>query len=128
MSTLNEMTDNQLSEAFAVEVAGWKLREPVTREVRMVSPWGWYDGSGMLQFEPKFATDANQTLFWLQGKYWFAWTPPCPEEENGTLSIQHWVRNRVTVRASTFARAACMALIAARRRSTPAKEGTGGEA
>ena len=92
MKPLNELTDAELSECFAVEVAGW---EPET---------AW---------EGRFATSADAVLPWLGKQPWSADGEP----EVVKISIFDDFGNALSEGTSrTFARAACIALIEAKRR------------
>lgn len=121
MSTdaLDQMPDAELSEVFAVEVAGWKRN----------SCGEWSDAMGRTQYyefdqyrpieTPKFATSADAVLPFTKGLALVA-------EDHGAhwscIAVPlDWAADNVTSTAPTFARAACIALIRAKR----AEKGTG---
>lgn len=101
MKLLEHMTDEELSEVFAVEVAGW---------VRVKYGFGWAcdpDPSTYPAPHP-FATDVLSMLSWLdlRGRW-----------ECNFNGQQHWVRVKgwAIGKGQTFARAACIALIESKR-------------
>jgi hypothetical protein len=94
---LDTMPDAQLSEVFAVEVAGM--------EKRHVEADLWH---GM---ETQFATDANAVLPWLP-KHWRAEAGILYEPKRDVVIVK--VKDG-RASAPTFARAACIALIRAAR-------------
>lgn len=125
---LDAKTDSELSELFAVEVAGWvkKIAMPPFEDQPGIDTLVWFDESGAWVNDdqgdwdkPKFATDANVVLPWLEK--FSAWTLEY-------IKAHTVMSYRVNVMASlnaaepsgyafspVFARAAVIALIRAKR-------------
>lgn len=109
---LDSLPDAKLSEVFAMEVAGWKK----------VEDCGWSDSDDEMIWDyaedelasPIFATSADAVLPWLMQIEWWG---------DGIKSKQRLVGVDVNTKpgycvqaiAPTFARAACIALIRAKR-------------
>ena len=117
---LDTLTDTQLSEAFAVEVAGWTKN---VHEGCDVIPYGyvdWEDAEGKTHDKyPTFATDANAVLPWMERAHCLAsylvvaeiglrWTV-------GTIVVTKTL-DMIEGVAETLPRAACIALIRAKRK------------
>lgn len=129
MKTLEELTDQELSEAFAVEVAGWRRRiatveNPVEQggmrlpnhfSLKTIEAWtseSELRHTGVYSGPPSFATDANAVLPWLEKDVWQGGFQPGSPGYN-------WVRvPNGNGHATTFARAACIALIKSQRAAT----------
>ena len=111
---LEQLTDAELSEVFAVEVGGW-TKEPRGR------PWNevmcLIDEKGKIN-NPQYATDANAVLPWLEKH----------ANENGSVEMRFrfgfWRASlyemenflpECSMEETTFPRAACIALIHAKR-------------
>lgn len=117
---LNELTDAELSECFAVEVAGWRdiVQNPIYKGVYLS---GFNDSIGKTESAncgsrwgcPMFSTSADAVLPWLYKRHW---------EVQQTSSSKAPIRVLLDHsrgpcgEATTFARAACIALIEAKRR------------
>jgi len=119
---LEEMTDAELSEAFALEVAGW------TKD----SDGDWWSAGGFVRDfsgNPMFATSADAVLPWLEKKevveviynnnpnscaagFSVKVSDAFTEDLKEPKGRSGWVM------AATFARAACIALIKAKRNAT----------
>jgi hypothetical protein len=119
--TLDQLTDAELSEVFAVEYAGW------TRDGSDLSPMRWKDAEGGMPWDyendrlgqPKFATSADAVLPFtdafpfcditreshLNGK---PWSVSVARTIEGDDAVIHAL-------APTLARAICIALIRAKR-------------
>lgn len=125
---LGTLSDSLLSEAFAIEVAGWtKVRRTIRgagAPEREPSPYGFPPGKNYECSVTPFATSADAVLPWLE-KYGVShqYTP-----ERGHIfmlysdGFAHGARCQYCVGhymepspRTTFARAACLALIRARR-------------
>lgn len=111
MDDIDHLSDEKLSETFAVEVAGWVHGQ-------FVNDW-WRPGSDMVEPVPSFATDANAVMPYLDKHH-------CSirNEAGGGWQVsllggfyQMQVKGASTEKFLTFARAACIALIRAARRS-----------
>jgi len=117
---LDTKTDAQLSEIFAVEVAGWKRAFIKKRN-------GWVSEKGFAPLPPLFAEDANDVLPWLEKNYEVHINyADRPFGENFVSQYSDAWHYTVTVwpkhdergwqgEAKTFARAACIALIRSKR-------------
>lgn len=134
---LDKLSDAELSECFAVEVAEvWKRETPRDGGVRAYSVVGtgaWreiHEGPGCWRPDDlsDFATSADAVLPWLEktggtGKY-EAWCPTPiitfnrlgVRPEHCGWNIDLGEHNKIN-RAPTFARSACIALIRAKRGS-----------
>lgn len=121
---LNQLTDAQLSEVFAVEVAGWKRGDVRWPPGEADETAGWIPPGEKSPRGypccPSFATSADAVLPFVHKAGWaecLQW-----DMENGKPTAFRW-RVRVVGRrggyiegeAPTFARAACIALIRAKR-------------
>jgi hypothetical protein len=107
---LDQMTDAQLSEAVAVECAGWTQLPPVNSG----GDW-WQDSTGQIAIDgPDFAIDANAVLPLLGLIHWwhisFADGKYIMELDTGNND-----KIETVSLAPTFARAACIALLRAKR-------------
>ena len=119
MNALDQLTDRELSEVFAVEVAGWEIahfNHPTYGRIGYKVQEELQDDVGW-EF-PGFATSADAVLPFLErmcfftagrephldGKPWYV--AVAATEEEGQLN---------SGLAPTFARAACIALIKAKR-------------
>jgi hypothetical protein len=108
---LDTLTDAQLNECFAVEVAelaGLHWSEVSER-------LSCKDSSGLPSKVPDFSTDANAVLPWLE-KHYHA-DIGCAKDAGWwvLISLDGW-ESVVKAEAPTFARAACIALIRANRK------------
>lgn len=110
MKTLNELTDAELNEAFAVEVAGWKRCRSPFQSKSDPSSRGWDDPKCYGRKElPKWSTSADAVMPWLDAtKHW----GNLYLGNNHRIEIEH----RFSGTGPTFARAACIALIEQKRR------------
>jgi hypothetical protein len=129
MSDLDQLSDRELSEVFAVEVAGWKR---FVEKLRFVGgeedqvrfrPAGRHDEKGYWSELPvDYATDANAVLPHLE-QMGFCTADREPHLEGwpwyvavaATLEGDDPLHSAI---APTFARAACVALIKAKRTET----------
>jgi hypothetical protein len=111
MKQLFQLNDRELSELFAVEVAGWKCVS-VHQEHQFVRPW--VNASGGSEIDPVFAMSADKVLPWLE-----------KSKTNARIQFGYWGDaewqiymfingEQVVVLGSTFARAVCKALLEAR--------------
>ena len=113
---LDSMDFVQLSETFATEVAGWKHEGPViiaAKKGGIIA--NWKNANGDWVYDPTFATDANAVLPWL-GKHQNAnsyafgiWMIRIIISDSRPIKIL------AEASAPTFPRAACIALIRAKR-------------
>lgn len=119
---LIDPTDDQLNEAFAVNVAGWtdvryEEGEHVDLDCRSVYPWKGVRGTlpdGDRRMIPRFTESADAVLPWLEkwNEYWEAtyydgtWHF-AKERPKGDGMIYGWVKDR------SFPRAAVIALLRA---------------
>ena len=121
MSTdnLDALTDAQLSEVFAVEVAGWLRATPQQAAIygRLAGKVNWIDSAGKPHTYPIFATSADAVIPLLPGG----------SEANkidGPYDVEtRWqivIKRSAYASAPTFARAACLVIIKFNR----AKKGT----
>jgi len=100
--TLDSLTDSQLSEAFAVECAGWAPKTIV------------FEGDDITLEPPSYATSGDAVLpFLVDAPFMSCWS-----------TAGGWV---ITINdgaqfasAKTFSRAACIALLRAKRAAKPA--------
>ena len=112
---LYKMTDKQLSEIFAVEVAGWK-KIPlilIPSRGRGHIQCEWENEHGNWAHDPIFATDANATLKWMVEYTRFEIT-----HYGKLLNVKiHGMCGQSEASSSqpTFQRAICIALILAKR-------------
>lgn len=128
MSTaqLSDLTNAELSEVFAVEVVGWKRHDDpacMAKKQKFTMPEKWaMRPDGELAFNHdmhRFADSADAVMPYITEKAWaesIQWMDGCVPK-----TVIRW-RVRVMVRGSfvdgiapTFARAAVIALIAAKR-------------
>jgi len=105
--SLSELTDAELSRAFAKEVCGWAV-------FRYEGEADWWFSDGVIKHGsklPAFATSADAVLPWLREcDHW------CATEYNGYgLWLDVETPHVGDTCAPTFARAACIALIKAKR-------------
>lgn len=112
MDDLDQLSDEKLSECFVVEVAGWIHGQ-------FVNDW-WRPGSDMVEPVPSFATDANAVLPWLEKHGWKATGVRAGGTSATTMIVlSHDLMTEITAlscdRINDFARAACVALIRAKR-------------
>lgn len=141
---LDTLTDEKLSEVFAVEVAKTYCRHPLVRgdktkgivarfhggitkspgsQERSIDVTLWRDGRYGGSLWPSFATDANAVLPWLEKQMQWAingcGVPEIPLAGWSVLiqtpTKSDFAANNFVGRAPTFARAACIALIRAHR-------------
>jgi hypothetical protein len=109
MTSPESMSDDELSAAVAVECAGWTFHPPPSR-------FPWDDASGCPTYlDPQFAVSPNDVLPLLEKREWSA---------KGGLGLPITVRvldsnyREHIATAPTFARAACIALLKAKRSET----------
>lgn len=100
-NNLDTLSDAELNERFAVEVAGGRIHDRRDSESVLV------EINGEIDWLPHFSTDANAVLPWLENKYWESWP-----DGDGSRCVE--VTGHLGF-APTFARAACIALIRAKR-------------
>ena len=113
---LDKLTDAELSELFAVEVAGWKVEREQFIDY-------WFDADGDDCNNPTFATDANAVLPWLE-----KFKEDCVKIQLVKNSIWRFTLFKPhvgfgsgntkcisTCKSISFPRAACIALIRAKR-------------
>lgn len=115
---LDTLSDAELNECFAVEVAGWKRANPEeTREryQHWLPPGKQPVKNIIYTARPEsFSTDANAVLPWLEKDgIWECVFVGC--RGGYAVSVGHGPDSE----ARTFARAACIALIRAKRSTTP---------
>lgn len=107
--TLDSLTDAQLSEAFAVEVAG---EHPNDIKAAKAGDEDWHRECPL-----PFATSADAVLPFTETQAYFGAAHTC-DGWNITVGDKNVFRQNISVHAPTFARAACIALIRAKR-ATP---------
>lgn len=122
---LDALSDAALDEIFAVEVAGWTNIDtylgrnplPFTRSFRGGTDDGLTEGEDTLWHEikrlPNFTTDANAVLPWLEKQEWSLYFDQ--GEMNPYILTIEYPEKLKAVEAPTFARAAVLALIRAKR-------------
>lgn len=110
---LDKLRDDTLSEIFAVEVAGWELVADFENRKMWKTPQGLIWGGAT-----SFATSADAVLPWLE-KHGYAKAQLVSGSDQPMLwYISYPVKSgwdEVHGKAPTFARAACIALIRAKR-------------
>lgn len=112
---LDTLNDAQLSEVFAVEVAGWRKITFRRREI--------WDAHGIPYTHPTFATSADAVLPFLEkyewGKFSFGPITIYGYEQRWSEEFGRNFRTQIVLgegpKKATFARAACIALILAKR-------------
>ncbi len=106
MDDLDAMSEAGLGEVFAIEVAGWQ---------RCERPCDWYiPGVGVAQGEPPmFAASADAVMPWLEKPLGFTVTRARVDEQ---YVVNIWMPEVIGT-ATTFPRAATIALIRAKRAS-----------
>ena len=117
---LDTLTDDKLSKVFAVEVAGWTYHKPKPQDLKnpKPTPYVWKCAKGEWQCNPTFATDANAVMPYLEGKRWGV-----VKDKGKTDGIIFSFYNAygdacgLNTVAPTFPRAACLALLRAKRES-----------
>lgn len=111
---LDQLTDAQLSETFAVEVAGWQLSDG---DHPLYGPFKYRVPDDGVGYElPKFATSADAVLPFLEKRDTlldFAVNKIEPRWA-WVISVYH-AEGQADGEADTFPRAACLALIRAAR-------------
>ena len=112
---LDQLTDTQLSEAVALEVAGWTSYP----DRGYTAATAWLTREGWWRREPVFATSANPVLTLLE-----EWIAADPEHRqvallfrlgNLTCRLEGADEAHLLGNAPTFTRAACLALLRAKR-------------
>ena len=121
---LDKMTDSELSEVFAVEVAGFEKHRSeecyeipigfdVVRGTRPVVYWTNAKGDSVL--DPTFAFNANAVLPWLVNTYgWDAYQEYDSKRIGVSIYVNKYHKSYFSF-GETFPRAACIALIRATR-------------
>lgn len=121
---LDSKTDRELDELFATTVAGWGIVPTENGQL-----YGYknnaisYDVAAMPpQAIPEFTTSADDVLPWLENHRWKA---PCEEttvtifRDSGKWTVilpaASWNDSGFSGTAPTFAKAACLALLRAKR-------------
>jgi len=127
---LDTLSDTELSEAFAVEVAGWTLKPffpAVPSEDIPEGPTLWHDKNGFAEADqdgraipPPFATSADAVSPWLERAKGADAVRVYQKGANGLVDESLpllWMVTAATYYATapTFARAACIALLRASR-------------
>jgi hypothetical protein len=106
---LDKMSEAELNRIFAVEVAGWHADLPIQYTS------GYRPGSDRPEPIPPYATDANAVLPWLEkNDSWHGGY----DGTGGPITYECEVFSRASyfkAMAPTFARAACVSLIRAKR-------------
>jgi len=108
---LDGLTDAEISEPFAVEYLGWRFKEN-SEELR---PNAWIDPQGHAYYNepyyPPFATSSDAVLPYATPRF------GCGKMEGGGwMASAHTASGDIlTAKAPTFARAACIALLRAKR-------------
>ena len=99
-------TDDQLNEAFAVHVAGWK--KLAVRDPELEPEWeiGGYGGHGYAFRVPRLTDSADDVLPWLDKRKW---------SRNGNSEVLVWYDGSMYAGSGhgTFPRAAVIALLRA---------------
>jgi hypothetical protein len=123
---LDSLSDDKLSECFAVEVAGWTFVTYPNGSCPHIKHWRDEDGcAASIYVDGAFATVANAVLPWLEKGMATCY------REDGEWSVSIKVRSKnpawdyeslARSTAPSFPRAACIALIRAHRASKSAKE------
>ena len=113
MKPLNELTDAELSECFAVEVAGWKIPSGCTNyRTRPDGVRVFFNTLTDNDPVPEFSTSADAVLPWLNKSEWNA-----SSGDDGLFRVTVYSGEKVsTAMDVSFERAACIALIEAKRR------------
>lgn len=102
---LDKMSDSDLSVAFAIQVAGWYYFNA-----------GWRNSDDEACESPRFSTSADAVMPWLEGNFYSVAFDP-DEGYKITVVQNHWPKEPIITEGTspTFARAACIALIRAKR-------------
>ncbi len=114
---LDALPDAALNELFSVEVAGWHRGNEVRDKTEYRGYW-YSDGPGVEHigtFAPPFCTDATAVLPWLAKSH--SWQSLYDQGEMREYTVDVWAPNHGNAAAATFARAAVIALIRAKRSS-----------
>lgn len=117
MSTdnLDSLPDAQLDEAFIREVCGWEWSEGSTTTM---FPACWYNEHGNpVSPTPKFCGSVDAVLPWLE-KYEGFWLAKNDVDEPGNIGVcltMHHPPRKTYAIAPTFAKAAVICLLRARR-------------
>ena len=111
---LEQLTDAELSEVFAVEVAGWEKVMPSERGYTWKNPNGNGEGNPVLVSYPPFAYHVDAVLPWLEKHNEITIL-----REDGFWKVYLYVfKDMAPLYKSyntSFPRAACVALIRAKR-------------
>lgn len=117
---LDQLSDAALSEAFAVECAGLKnvCFESIGYVPVLVADRQWADPYQGFDLVPPFATSADAVLPFLSANG--AWGSDYNPTSKCRVSVYQWQDDKTKMEwhhghAPTFARAACIALIRAKR-------------
>lgn len=117
---LESLSDGELSETLAREVAGWKYAPSWKHGPGENPHMVWFDETGQWSTDddgypirPRFATSADAVMPWLE-KY-RAWSSSRHQGGNAIVSIHRRRGEFWEGIAPTFARAACIALIRSAR-------------
>ena len=124
IDNLDTLTDAELSEVFAVEVAGWRRsttsdRQPYGRRAKLID---WVcERKAVVYTHVRFATSADAVMPFLENfaghicERCFDYAKPHVVRVLPSLKYRESYRQEFRGESSTFARAACIALIRAKR-------------
>ncbi len=110
---LDTLSDDKLNEIFAMEVAALVFKPRSSGPDGCVIHQHWEDASGrwMDGWETQFSTDANAVLPHIGTRYFTSNRNPF----NGTWIVDILGGQQVSATCDSFPRAACIALIRAKR-------------
>jgi hypothetical protein len=115
MNPLNSLTDAELNEVFAVEVAGWTIPSGCTNY--RINPDGRKVFFNPMEGDdpvPPFSTSADAVMKYINKFEWDA----CGGNSDGLFRVAIYRGEEMfTAMDFSFARAACIALIEAKRRA-----------
>ena len=118
---LESLSPTELDKVFALEVAGWtEILKRVDRshDEPAHEYWWWRTTDGREAACPdRFSSDANAVLPFLKGFHAYDWHIDKEERERIGSNVCVALINAPCSMAPTFARAACLALIKAKRAS-----------
>lgn len=114
IDSLATLPDSDLSALFAVEVAGWKEASTAACPHKIAVREVFGDDGLRCVVIPHYATSADAVLPWLEN-WSHCWAVDREPGEDYYVVLGHPELDAFEATASTFARAACIALIKAKR-------------
>lgn len=124
---LDNLTDSALSEVFALEIAGWINQGLAKNMPAFLHKWKTNNGNQFwdTRLEPlPFATSADAVLPFMMGKPFGVvhGVHKCPPNKVAVIIYTGSIQTDHQAISSAFARAACIALIKAKRAEKGANE------